>query len=62
MLHFVVASPEGLAIDRSSQLLIYTDAGMKVIGMMTLSGSAHKFLFDTVLDEPRAIVLDTRNG
>lgn len=54
--------PYGLALDPLSRLIFYTDTGSDVIGMVSMSGSAHKTVISTALQEPRAIALDTDNG
>ncbi|KAK7483345.1 hypothetical protein BaRGS_00025405, partial [Batillaria attramentaria] len=56
------AMPDGMAVDPLSRLVFYTDSGLDVIAMMTMSGSRHRTIIDTDLDQPRAIVLDTMNG
>nr|KAG5696830.1 hypothetical protein BaRGS_030954 [Batillaria attramentaria] len=56
------AVPDGIAVDPLSRLVFYTDSGLDVIAMMTMSGSRHRTIIDTDLDQPRAIVVDTMNG
>ncbi|XP_070176422.1 scavenger receptor cysteine-rich domain-containing protein DMBT1-like isoform X2 [Littorina saxatilis] len=56
------STADGIAVDPLSRLIFYTDTGDDVIGVITISGNAHKTVITTNLDEPRAIVLDTMNG
>ncbi|XP_025084337.1 low-density lipoprotein receptor-related protein 4-like [Pomacea canaliculata] len=56
------AVPDGLAVDQKSRLLVYTDAGNKLIAMMTMSGNKYKTIVNTGLNNPRDVELDKRNG
>lgn len=56
------AVPDGLAVDQKSRLLVYTDAGNKLIGMLTMSGNKYKTIVNTGLNNPRDVELDKRNG
>ena len=53
---------DGLAVDPLSRLMFYADAGRHVIGMVTLSSFAQKIVINSSLDQPRALVLDPRDG
>ena len=54
--------PDGIAVDAISRLLFYTDAGRKLIAVMTLDGSFHKVIVTEGLDHPRAIAADPIRG
>ncbi|XP_076472712.1 low-density lipoprotein receptor-related protein 6-like [Babylonia areolata] len=56
------STPDGLAVDCLSRLIFYTDTGRDVIGVLTMSNFAHKTIINSSLDQPRAIVLDTKKG
>lgn len=48
---------DGLALDSVNQLLFYSDAGMKIIGVMTLTDhSFHKTLISTDLEKVRSVI------
>ncbi|XP_025113963.1 low-density lipoprotein receptor-related protein 4-like isoform X2 [Pomacea canaliculata] len=53
---------DGLAVDGHMEKLFYTDAGRKIIASCNLDGSNETVIVDTLLDKPRAIVLDTDNS
>ena len=57
-----VQSPEGLAIDYVGRNIYWTDTGTNRIEVGLLNGTGRKLLIKDGLDEPRAIVLDERNG
>lgn len=59
---FSDAVPDGIALDTDSRLIIYTDTGNNVIGLITMTSLEHTYLVNTGLDQPRAIALDARNG
>nr|AYH91780.1 deleted in malignant brain tumors 1 protein [Pomacea canaliculata] len=56
------AVPDGLAVDYLSGLLMYTDAGNCLIGMVTLTTNKYKSIIKTAIEKPRDIELDKRNG
>jgi len=57
-----VQSPYGLAIDYMGRNIYWTDTGTSRIEVGLLDGSRRKLLISDGLDEPRAIVLNERNG
>ena len=57
-----VAVPDGLAIDKVGRNIYWTDTGTNRIEVARLDGTMRKLLIKEGLDEPRAIVLDERNG
>ena len=57
-----VAVPGGLAIDKVGRNIYWTDTGTNRIEVARLDGTMRKLLIKEGLDEPRAIVLDERNG
>ena len=57
-----ILSPEGLVIDHVARNIYWTDTGTNRIEVARLDGSGRKELINTGLDEPRAILLDERNG
>ena len=57
-----VAVPDGLAIDKVGRNIYWTDTGTNRIEVARLDGTMRKMLIKEGLDEPRAIVLDERNG
>ena len=57
-----VKVPDGLAIDHVGQNIYWTDTGTNRIEVARLDGTSRKLLIKDGLDEPRAIVLDERNG
>ena len=57
-----VRTPDGLAIDYVGRNIYWTDTGTNRIEVGKLDGTGRKLLFKGGLDEPRAIVLDERNG
>lgn len=51
---------DGLAVDSVNQLLFYSDAGQKIIGVMTLTDhSFHKTLISTDLEKVRSVIAST---
>ncbi|XP_025082109.1 low-density lipoprotein receptor-related protein 4-like isoform X2 [Pomacea canaliculata] len=54
--------PDGLCVDALSRLIFYTDAGNKVIGMITMYSNTHRIVINSSLDMPKDIELDKRNG
>ena len=57
-----VKTPDGLAIDHVGRNIYWTDTGTNRIEVARLDGSSRKLLIKDGLDEPRAIVLNERNG
>jgi len=57
-----VETPDGLAIDYVGRNIYWTDTGTNRIEVGLLDGTGRKLLIKDGLDEPRAIVLDERNG
>jgi len=57
-----VQTPDGLAVDYVGRNVYWTDTGTNRIEVGLLDGSRRKLLIKDGLDEPRAIVLDERNG
>ena len=57
-----VGVPDGLAIDKVGRNIYWTDTGTNRIEVARLDGTMRKLLIKDGLDEPRAIVLDERNG
>ena len=57
-----VRTPDGLAIDYVGRNIYWTDTGTNRIEAGLLDGTGRKLLIKDGLDEPRAIVLDERNG
>ena len=57
-----VLKPYGLAIDHVGRNIYWTDAGTNSIEVGRLDGTKRKLLFKDELEEPRAIVLDEKNG
>ena len=57
-----VRTPDGLAIDYLGRNIYWTDTGTNRIEVGKLDGNARKLLIKDGLDEPRAIVLDEKNG
>ena len=57
-----VRTPDGLAIDYLGRNIYWTDTGTNRIEVGLLDGTGRKLLVKDGLDEPRAIVLDERNG
>ena len=57
-----VKVPDGLAIDYVGRNIYWTDTGTNRIEVARLDGTKRKMLIKNGLDEPRAIVLDERNG
>ena len=53
---------DGLAFDKESRLLYYTDTTHHTIGIYNPDGSFHKLLVKAAVLNPRAIVLDPTNG
>ncbi|XP_025082104.1 low-density lipoprotein receptor-related protein 4-like isoform X2 [Pomacea canaliculata] len=54
--------PDGLCVDALSRLIFYTDAGNKVIGMITMYRNTHRIVINSSLDMPKDIKLDKHNG
>ena len=57
-----VKAPDGLAIDKVGRNIYWSDTGTNRIEVARLDGSKRKLLIKDGLDEPRAIILDERNG
>ena len=57
-----VRTPDGLAIDYLGRNIYWTDTGTNRIEVGKLDGTGRKLLIQDGLDEPRAIVLDEKNG
>ena len=57
-----VLNPDGLDIDHVGRNIYWTDTGTDRIELGRLDGTKRKVLFKDALDEPRAIILDERNG
>ena len=57
-----VGVPDGLAIDKVGKNIYWTDTGTNRIEVARLDGTMRRLLINDGLDEPRAIVLDERNG
>jgi DNA-binding beta-propeller fold protein YncE len=57
-----INTPDGLALDWIHKNLYWTDTGLDTIELLSLSGNYRKTLFNTDLDEPRAIVVDPREN
>ena len=57
-----VNTPDGLALDWIHKNLYWTDTGMDTIEVLSLKTKYRKTLFNTDLDEPRAIVVDPREN
>ena len=57
-----VKVPDGLAIDDVGRNIYWKDTGTNRIEVARLDGSKRMVLITSGLDEPRAIVLDERNG
>ncbi|XP_070532290.1 very low-density lipoprotein receptor-like isoform X1 [Ptychodera flava] len=53
---------EGLAVDWIGRNLYYTNTGIDMIGVCTLSGLHQSKIIDQDLDEPRGIALDPNSG
>ncbi|XP_025082101.1 low-density lipoprotein receptor-related protein 4-like [Pomacea canaliculata] len=56
------AVPAGMCLDALSRLIFYTDAGNKVIGMITMYSNTHRIVINSSLDMPKDIELDKHNG
>ena len=54
--------PDGIAIDKVGRNIYWSDTGNNRIEVARLDGTKRKLLIKDGLDEPRAIVLDERNG
>ncbi len=59
-----ISTPDGVAFDWVHSNLYWTDTGHNSISVMSLSekGNYQKTLFNENMDEPRAIVVDPRDG
>lgn len=57
-----VHTPDGIAIDWVGNKMYWTDGGYNMIEVAELDGSHRLTLFDSGLDEPRAIVVDPLYG
>ena len=57
-----VKTPEGLAIDHVGRNIYWSDSGTKTIEIGRLDGTSRRVLIKDGLEQPRAIVLSTRNG
>ncbi|XP_025113550.1 uncharacterized protein LOC112575757 [Pomacea canaliculata] len=53
---------DGIAVDSTSGLIFYSDTGLNLIVLMTISGFDQKTIVNSDLDEPRDIVVDPQNG
>lgn len=62
LFHCNVQHPDGLAVDHVGRNIYWTDTGTNSIEVGQLNGKGRKLLIKDGLDEPRAIVLDARNG
>ena len=62
VVHEQINTPDGLAVDWIHKNLYWTDTGSNIIEVMSLSTSHRRTLIQTDLDEPRAIVVDPREG
>lgn len=56
-----VRTPDGIAFDWINKNLYWTDTGLNMIGVLSIQTRHHRFLFNTNLEEPRAIVVDPRD-
>ena len=56
-----VRTPDGIAFDWVNKNLYWTDTGHNTIGVLSVKDRHHRFLFNTNLEEPRAIVVDPRD-
>lgn len=57
-----VQNPDGLAIAHVARNIYWTDTGTNRIEVARLDGTSRKLLIKDGLDQPRAIILDERNG
>uniref|UniRef100_A0A0N4ZC09 Very low-density lipoprotein receptor n=1 Tax=Parastrongyloides trichosuri TaxID=131310 RepID=A0A0N4ZC09_PARTI len=57
-----VTNADGLAVDWVHGLLFWTDSIRKHISVVDIKTGKHKILFNTSLDEPRAIAVDPASG
>ena len=58
-----VRTPDGIAFDWVHKNLYWTDTGHNKIGVLSMRDSCrHSILFNTNLEEPRAIVVDPRDN
>lgn len=55
-------TPDGIAIDWVGKKMYWTDGHFNRIEVAKLDGSHRLTLFDSELDEPRAIVVDPLSG
>ena len=62
LFHCNVRTPDGLAIDYVGRNIYWTDTGTNRIEVGKLDGTRRKLLIKGGLDEPRAIILDEKNG
>ena len=62
LFHCNVQTPGGLAIDHVGRNIYWTDAGTNRIEVGRLDGTRRRVLIKEGLDQPRAIVLDEKNG
>lgn len=53
---------EGIAIDWVTKKIYWTDAHLKLIGIINFDGTHGSVLISENLDQPRAIVLDPSHG
>ena len=57
-----VHTPDGIAIDWVGRKMYWTDGGFNMIEVAELDGGNRLTLFNTGLQEPRAIVVDPFKG
>jgi len=57
-----LTTPDGIAVDWLHKLLYWTDTGRNTIEVVHLSSRHRSTLFNTDLDEPRAIMVDPRRN
>ena len=62
LFHCNVQTPDGLAIDHVGRNIYWTDTGTNRIEVGRLDGTRRRVLIKEGLDQPRAIVLDEKNG
>ena len=62
VVHDSINTPDGLAVDWIHKNLYWTDTGSDCIEVMSLRRNHRRTLIQEDLDEPRAIVVDPREG
>ncbi len=62
VVHESINTPDGLAVDWIHKNLYWTDTGSNRIEVMSLHTNHRRTLIQEKLDEPRAIVVDPREG